>query len=523
VRHELTGRCGGALLFALAVLAACSRSSDEPTRPPNVLWVMWDTVRADHLSLYGYARPTTPFLSEWAKDARVFDDALSVAGYTLPSHASMFTGLLPSEHCVSTQHPWLDDSFTTVAELLRGAGYRTFLFSANPHVAAAPGGNLAQGFERYEYPWSPKWAAEAKRVILAKLAPEDQSSELPQRLNASRGGQAGSAWDIKAAGEIAQTATLEWLASSDRERPYFVFLNYMEAHRPATPPRRLRERLLSPEDVERSYRVDRSWLPMWEYTFGLREYTEAELELTRATYDAALLELDELLDNLLEALDDAGYLDNTVVIVSSDHGEHLGEAHMLDHQYSLHQVLLHVPLVVYAPKRFPAGRETRPVATFDLFPTVLELAGVPLPAGLRSHAVSLLAPQTQRRLLAESPETSLVGIAQVKRAHPDFDPAPFQRSLRTLVADARKFVWGSDGRNALYDLSTDPLETRNLLSDEPQLAARLEGELGDLSGTLVRCDAASLADGLGGLSPEQRRRLEVLGYLEERVDAQPKH
>ena len=436
------GRTRRACAIALlALLSACSRSSEEPARPPNVLWIVWDTVRADHLSLYGYAKPTTPFLSEWAKDARVFDDALSVAGYTLPSHASMFTGLLPSEHCVNTQHPWLDDSFTTLAELLRGAGYRTFLFSANPHVAAASGGNLAQGFEREEHPWSPKWAAEAKRIILGKLAPEDRSSELPQRLDRPRG-QAGSAWDIKAAGEVAQLATLEWLAASDKTRPYFVFLNYMEAHRPTMPPRRLRERLMSPEDVERSYRVDRSWLTMWEYTFGLRDYTDAELELTRATYDAALLELDELLRDLLGALDDAGYLDDTVVIVSSDHGEHLGEAHMLDHQYSLHQVLLHVPLVVYAPKRMAAGHETRPVATFDLFPSVLELTGVAAPAGLRSRAVSLLTPQPERRRVAESPATSFVGIAQVKRIHPDFDPTPFQRSLRSLVANAQQVPVG---------------------------------------------------------------------------------
>ncbi len=515
-RRRLVGLAG--LLFAVA---ACSRGNDAPSGPPNVLWVVWDTVRADHLSLYGYAKPTTPYLSKWAKHARVFDDALSVAGYTLPSHASMFTGLLPSEHCVNTQHPWLDDSFTTVAELLHGAGYRTFLFSANPHVAAAPGGNLAQGFDRAEHPWSPKWAPEAKRIILDKLAPEDRSSELPQRLDRPRG-QAGSAWDIKAAGELAQTATLEWLAASDAKQPWFVFLNYMEAHRPTMPPRRLREKLMSPEDVERSYQVDRSWLPMWEYTFGLRDYTDAEMELTRATYDAALLELDELLHNLLEALDHAGYLDNTVVIVSSDHGEHLGENHMLDHQYSLHQVLLHVPLVIWAPKRMAPGHETRPVATFDLFPTLLEIAGVAPPAGLRSQAVSLFTPQPERRRVAESPKATFVGIAQVKRVHPEFDATHFQRSLRTLVANAHKFLWGSDERNAFFDLSKDPLETRNLIADEPEHAAGLARELDDIEKKLAKCDAAALGDGLGGLPPEQRERLEALGYLEERVEPQPK-
>ena len=508
------------LVALLGLLASCSAGGGEATAGrPNVLWIVWDTVRADHLSLHGYARPTTRFLESWAKDARVFDDALSVAGYTLPSHASMFTGLLPSEHCTHHKHPWLGDSFTTVAELLRDAGYRTFLFSANPHVAPPPGGNLAQGFERSEHPWSPKWAPQAKRIVLSKLPPEDRSSELRQRLEASRGGRAGSSWALKASGEIAQQATLEWLAASDKERPWFVFLNYMEAHRPTTPARRIRERLLSPEDVEKSYAVDRSWLPMWEYTFGLRDYSDAEIELTRATYDATLIELDELLRGLLAELEQAGELNNTVVIVTSDHGEHLGEAHMLDHQYSLHQVLLHVPLVVHYPRRVETGREARPVSTLDLFPTVLELAGVPPPAGLRTQAVSLLAPQPQRRRFAESGSSSDVGVAQVKRAHPEFDPTPFLRSLRALVADARKFTWASDGRHALHDLATDPLETRDLLPAQPDLAARLAAELDGFWGSLERCDVAALPNRRGELSRAERRRLEVLGYAEEGGDA----
>jgi arylsulfatase A-like enzyme/4-amino-4-deoxy-L-arabinose transferase-like glycosyltransferase len=511
------------LLAALAVLA-CSRSDREataPARPPNILWIVWDTVRADHLSLYGYPRETTPFLSKWARDARVFDDALSVAGYTLPSHASMFTGLLPSEHCTHNQHPWLDDSFTTVAELLHGAGYRTFLFSANPHVASTPGANLAQGFERDEHPWTPKWAPEARRLIEEKIPPEDRSSELPKRLAVTRERGHLGPWTVKAAGALAKTATLQWLASSDSARPYFVFINYMEAHRPTIPPRRLRERLLPAPDVERSYRLDRSWLPMWEYTFGLRDYSDDELALIGGVYDAALLEVDELLSDLIGSLDDAGLLENTVVILTADHGEHLGEAHMLDHQYSVHQVLLRVPLVIRYPARFAPGRDSRPVSNFDLFPTVLELAGVAPPQGPRSHVVSLLAPQTDRQRFAEEPASSDIGIEPVKERHPEFDPSPFQRRLRALVSASRKFVWGSDGRNALYDLAADPLEKRNLLADDAALAARLEGELDTAWKSFATCDVAALrrTEPAPTVSEEQREILESLGYLDSDDEA----
>lgn len=511
------------LAFAAGLLLlACSASERrEPAAPgpgtrPNVLWVVWDTARADHLDLYGYARHTTPFLSQWSKDARVFDDALSVAGYTLPAHASMFTGLYPSEHCTNNDNVRLDDAFTTIAELFKGAGYRTFLFSANPHIASDPAGNFTQGIDRAEHPWSPQYAEEALRIVRAKLEPEDRSSELPGVLAAAREGRVQlSQGNIKAAGEIAKTATLRWLESSDAQKPFFVFLNYMEAHRPYIPPRRFREQLLSPADVARSYQVDRSWQQMWEYTFGLRDYDSDEIELTRATYDAALLELDDLLRDLLGGLREAGHLDDTIVVLTADHGEQLGEQHMLDHQYSVYQAVLRVPLILYAPGRVTAGHEARPVMTFDLFPTLLELAGIKKPPGSRSHALSLLAPQADRVRFAEEPATPKIGIEQVAPLHPGWDPSPFRRRLRTLIEGSHKFIWGSDGRHALYDLAADPHETHNQIADQPELAAKLASDLDRYFATLDRCKMPSHPHDRRQLTPEQQELLKGLGYIEE--------
>ena len=510
---------GAAGLAAALVLSGCP-GSNRVARPlsarPNVLWIVWDTVRADHLDLYGSPRSTSPFLTEWSKDARVFEDALSPAGYTLPAHASMFTGLYPSEHCTHNDNARLDDSYTTIAELLKGAGYRTFLYSANPHIAAHPAGNFAQGFDREEHPWSPEWAEQALRLVRAKISPEDHSSELPEMLAAAREGRATLVpANIKAAGEIAKTATLKWLASSDAKQPFFVFLNYMEAHRPYIPPRRFRERLLAPADVERSYRVDRSWGRMWEFTFGLGEYSDDEIMLTGATYDATLLELDELLRDLLGALREAGQLDDTIVILTADHGEQLGEHHMLDHQYSVYQTLLHVPLIVKAPGRLAAGRETLPVMSFDLFPTLLELTGIAAPPGLRSRAVSLLAPQQDRVRFAEDPSTPKIGIAQVWPLHPTWDPRPFQRRLRTLVVGTHKLIWGSDGRRALYDLKADPLETHDLLRAQPELAAQLQAELDRYFETLARCETPRHPHEKQQMTGEQREMLKGLGYLDD--------
>jgi arylsulfatase A-like enzyme len=223
------------VLISLALvlgLAACA----EPRRPPNVLWIVWDTVRADHLGVYGYEKSTTPNLDRWAAGARVFDDCLSTAGYTVPSHASMFTGLLPSEHCADNDYPRLDDKYTTIAELVRSRGYRTYLYSANPHISSA--GNFAQGFDRAEHPWSPQFRETATRIVRDKLEDDDRSSELGRAFRREGRGEGRlTAWNIKAAGELAAEAALSWLDSSASDNPFFVFVNYMEAHRPLVPRR----------------------------------------------------------------------------------------------------------------------------------------------------------------------------------------------------------------------------------------------------------------------------------------------
>ena len=499
----------GLALPAVALLTLTLVCCDKPQRP-NVLWIMWDTVRADHLALYGYQGGATPNLARWAADARVFENCLSTSGYTLPSHASMFTGLLPSEHCAHNDHTLLDDSYTTIAELLRSVGYRSYLYSANPHISSA--GNFDQGFDLVEHPWSPRYRERATRIVREKLLDEDRSNELGRIFDRAERNEGNlSAWSIKAAGELAEEAVLDWLSADESDRPYFVFVNYMEAHRPLVPPREYRERVMTPEQVERSYDVDRSWLPTWEYTFGLRDYDDEEIDLTRATYDAALAELDDLFGRLMQALERGGWLEDTIVILTSDHGEHLGEQHMLDHQYSVYQPLLHVPLVVRYPARFPAGRDARPVANFDIFPTLLELADVPPPIGLQSRAVSLLAPEDGRPRFAEDPAASRTAVAMVKQSHPDWDPTPWQRQLRTLIADGHKLIWGSDGRHELFDLTADPLETRKLAGERDDLADRMLESLDAYHRSLQLCEPP------GGpppeLTPEQIERLKALGYL----------
>lgn len=493
--------------LALLAVSACDGSSGGGSRPvaagPNVLWVVWDTVRADRMSVYGHDKPTTPLLEEWAKGARVFENVLSAANTTEPSHASMFTGVLPSQHGADASNRWLADEFETVAERLQAAGYRTFLWSANPHISAVE--NFHQGFDREEHPWDDAHRDKALEIIRGKVL-GDPSTELAARIERPEVGS----WAIKAVGELAGASLLSWLSELAGERPWFAVLNYMEAHRPLIPPREYRERVMDRELVDHSYRVDRSWLPIWTYTVGLREYSERDLAAMAGTYDAAIAELDESFAALLADLEAAGQLQDTVVILTADHGELLGEHHMLDHQYSLHRPLTAVPLLIHYPKVFEAGREDRPVMTIDLYPTVLELAGLEMSAGLESPARSLLRPADSRARVAEYTAANIDPLRGVERQNPGWKADSWSRSLRLLDDGRYEFIWASDGRHELYDLSRDPREQENLVESESAVAARMRADLDALVAALA---AKPTEAAPRELSPQMRELLEGLGYL----------
>jgi arylsulfatase A-like enzyme len=489
------------LLLLAVLLPGCGPPVPTRSERPNVLWVVWDTVRADRLSLYGYELPTTPFLETWSRDARVFDDCLSTAGSTMPSHASMFTGLLPSEHGAYHTRRKLDDAQVTIAELLKDAGYRTYLFAANPHIQEAQG--FHQGFDTHEHPWSDSFHDRALEIVRGKIDPQDRSSGLPARLQSSKVKE----WAIKASGELAQEALLAWLERRDQAQPYFAFLNYMEAHTPYIPPRHFREKLHGPGVVERTYRIDNSYGTRWAYTFGEHDYPPGDVEAMGAVYDATLLELDTLFRELIGALEKGGYLENTVVILTADHGEHLGEHHLVDHQYSLYDPLLRVPLVVHYPERFAPGRDSSPVATFDLFPTLLELAKIEAPEG--SLATSLLSPAASRNRLSEYPAAFEPGIKANLLRYPDWDPSPWQRRLRAFYGDRYKLLCSTDGRHELYDLEIDPGENDNLWTDRPDLGQGLLKSLLETSETLRVAEVGAEVT----LTEEEKRRLQALGYL----------
>jgi arylsulfatase A-like enzyme len=467
----------------------------QATAPPNVLWVIWDTVRAQNLSVYGYERPTTPHLDEWAKRARVFENAVSAASITTSSHASMFTGLLPFEHAVGNGHSRLALSFQTVAEVLSGAGYRTYLFSANPYLG--PETALDQGFQASERPTSPSFERSFARHREQKV-----------RDYVRAGRPAKEFGFLAASGSLAHGGLLAWLERTAGDAPFFAVLNYMEAHLPLAPERRFRERFMTPEQVKRSYEIPLHGMPVWAFTTGVAELSQEEIEIARRVYDAAIAELDELFRDLLVELEQRGHLDDTLVILTSDHGELLGEHHMWNHQYALYEELLRVPLILHGPGRVAPGRDPRPVMNLDLFRTVLELAGSEVP-GPGAKGVSLLAPAESRVRLSEYTHPAGLFLELVKRKHPDFHEASFDRSLRALQSGDLKYIWASDGRHELYDLGSDPGEGDDLAGERRAQAERLDQELRRLTAAGSAAEGAAEAAQFDG---QTRVMLEALGY-----------
>ena len=440
VRRILAAAATAALLSAslglvqqasLAVRRAIelSRLPEAAAGTPNVLLIILDTVREDDLSLYGYPKPTTPALERWASTGVVFENAFATAPWTLPSHGSLFTGQLPRKLGGSWTTPLLNAG-PSVAEILREQGYRTAGFAANLGYTT-PATGMARGFTEYR-----AFPVNLRQILLhAPLA----QTVLVQSLLSAR-----SPWSIRQAlGEFdlntqnlpgrdfiaAAAITDDFLAwqSGIADRPFFAFLNYFDAHAPYRSPREFHARFVS-------------------------QGTDRE------RYDAAIAYLDSEIDRLLRTLERRAILDRTLVIVSSDHGEHFGEHGQSGHANTLYFPVLRVPLLIRYPGGVPAGvRLSAPVSLRDIPATILELAsGRPEP---RIPGVSLASEwdSTRRAERGRLVYSYLIQGTSLESRAPNA-----QTWLESLVDARYHYIHSGLGREELYEWTTDSLELINL-------------------------------------------------------------
>jgi arylsulfatase A-like enzyme len=396
---------------------------------PNVLLIVLDTVRAADLGLHGFELPTTPFLEELAARGVAFETAVSPSSWTLPSHASMFTGRWPSELRANWHDP-LRSSRLSIAEVLRAAGYRTGGFVGNVTYTSFETG-LGQGFETYE----------DRRLKLGELVHAVALGRYTIEAERTRN-LLGERWllDRNTAAEL-RARFVGWVDEGPRDRPFFGFLNLYDAHLPYDPADRHRGMFGSDTRPSRGTRLHRFLQGMGP----LRPRDSTWLREARLRYDEAIATMDAEIRGLLDDLAARGLLENTVVIVTSDHGELFGEMGLIGHGNSLHINTIRVPLVMAGPGR-PAGvRVDRPVSLRDLAATIADLANVPAP-GLAGHS---LVPLWEGDSLAPaSPALSMISRVPDPRRR-----VPVARgSLASLITDSVQVVASTDGSHEVNRL-----------------------------------------------------------------------
>jgi len=472
-----------------------------PQQSPPVVFVVLDTARADHFSSYGYPRETTPRFDELSESSVLFQDAVSASPWTLPSHASMFTGLYPRSHGASIKNFQLDGDFLTLPEFLRASGYYTFGLSSNPMVGEVT--HLNQGFDRFEEVWRHHGR---EQLFLVKL------------VNALRSRHADKG--ARKVNEIVE----DWLQDAgNTEQPFFLFVNYMETHGPYQPPKTFRDRFLNPDragEVPEQVNIyDDRYV---KYFAGEVELSEQELDDLRSMYDGELAYQDMRLGELMDSLEEAGVLDRAIVIVLSDHGENLGEHRMTDHQLSVYDTVLRVPLLIRFPTQLPAGRKVPGTVQLNaLYPTIAELLGVSpdaLPGPFSNPSLLGMIREDGKGLdVAFSEYKSPQEILKIIRYKlPDFDISVLDRDLVSARSEEEKYILTSNGTDELYGLDSDPGEEKDLCpggecTGAHPLRSAIETWMRDNPEYEPGEAGASMSD---PKDPEALEKLRSLGYIQ---------
>jgi arylsulfatase A-like enzyme len=437
-------------LFAALLLPGC-----QPDRPRNLVLISIDTLRADHLGCYGYQRPTSPAIDAVAEAGVVFEDASATSPWTFPSHASLLTGLYPRRHGASQPERALAGDVIHIAAWLQQHGFRTAAV-VNSTWFKRPG--MRKGFDDFVF------------------VPETVDAREPSR--------------------VTELALLR-LRRFDRATPFFLFLHYYDVH----------SDYRSMPEYERMFagdyrgRANGSTRQLLAFLLGRTDFEEDDVRHLRDLYDAGIRQLDDQLAKIFRDLRNRGLLDQTLLVVTADHGEEFLEHGSLLHGATQYQEVIRAPLV-FAGAGIPAGvRVTTPVSLVDVMPTTLAVLGVPIPDSLDGIDLQSLWKQpdpalAQRLLFLDATRN----ITEQGR----------------LVGGSRRGVrWGrfklehdaETRESRLFDLTLDPAERHDVEDTHPEVAARLFEALKEY---LEQAPASRRSEPLG---EEERRLLESLGYL----------
>lgn len=413
-----------------------------PQSRPNILLFMMDTQGTRNMACYGYPRPTTPRIGEIATQGVLFENHFVTAPWTLPVHASLFTGRYESGHGAGAQHEGLEPGLIGMGDVLADNGYRCVALCNNQWAASQDQWNAAVGFEVVRY---------GELDPVPPFIPSDREDEKDK----------GS---MKAIGIV-----LDWIRKHNDDGPWCLYVNCTEPHDAYLPPEPFRSQFLLPgmdyEDAvaRKGNQVDS--------TTGVAALTSLEWEMQRALYDGSTACLDHRIGLLFDELGKMGVLDDTMFVVFGDHGDDIGE-HM-DEGYSYHSqngvwdTVCHTPLVVRLPGMFEGGKRIEHLVQIsDIFPGLLDLLEIDAPEARQSiQGVSLMGaldgPIREFALLeAQTPKHVL---RRILSQHADLDPRWAFKAHKAARTLEHKYIWTSIGQDMLFDIRRDPDERWDLL------------------------------------------------------------
>lgn len=449
VRGRVSLLLVGAAIVVVGAAALLWTRATQPGRPHNLILISLDTLRADRLDLYGYDRETAPNLTRFAQRGVVFGDVVTAAPWTLPSHVTMFTGMYPTSHGVTNSRHKIAPHTRVIAELLQQRGYRNFAYTGGGNMARRFG--FDRGFELYKPdPGVSRYDVENFSYTVAKAKSTIQSLK--------------------------------------DDEPYFLFLHTFDIHCPYAPPEPYYSMFNSPGAKET--RTDACGGGIYTQ----EGFTKDHARYVSDRYDGGIRWVDDALGELFSFLEAEGQLENTVVVITSDHGEEFLEHGRIGHTESLFRELLMVPLVIVAPG-FAQGTVPIPVSLVDLYPTLLELLGVPVPS--ETQGMSLV-PFMRGELPAEPPRAF------------QFSELDRGVKLRSALSPFSHLITDPEGAPLFFfDVASDPLEQRNLVDQAGEALARRAREFSTFLTWLKRGQGEDVAEP----SNEELETLRTLGYL----------
>ncbi len=455
-------------LLCCAIATAFLTGCQGPTkRPPNVLLVSIDSLRADHVGAYGYERETTPTLDRLAANGVLFDNAISSSSWTLPAHAALLTGLPDSAHGAVRPRDRLSLTAFTLAEAFSAADYHTVGFFSGPFLD--PSFGFGQGFDLYVDCTSYGIDRSTRRA----RQPAHQASHL-DRTNPTL------LWNVL------------YRLRHESNKPFFYFIHMWDVHYDLIPPEPFRTMF----DGHYRGTYDGS---NYRHDPAFRKGMDpADHAHVLALYDGEVRYTDETLGQILSAARARGLLDNTLVVVTSDHGDEFLDHGDKGHRNTLYQELIHVPLILWWPDKLASQRLEQSVRLIDVAPTVLELAGLAVAPTMQGQS---LLPMIKGKARGDRP--ALSELTEGRRG-----------TLRSIVLGKEKLVVNlTTKQTQFFDLEKDPAEKRPIVEEASGgRAPRLEKLLAQETARARRHGARSSEAAI--TSPELQSRLRALGYLE---------